>query len=162
MELRARNCLQVITVSLALTGGLAQAAGNSSMAVSAVIVSKSNCKFSSGTMALNFGNVDPASTVNATASTSTGFTCNGSAPMATFFISAGDGLYSTGPGARRMQHATVATEFMAYSLSLSPTSATVPKGSAQTLTVTGTIQPFEFQNVRAGTYQDTVVITLTP
>ena len=51
---------------------------------------------------------------------------------------------------------------MAYSLSLTPTSATVPRGVDQTLTVTGTIQPFEFQNVRAGTYQDTVVITLTP
>lgn len=162
MELRARNCLPMIAVSLAFMGGLTQAAGNGSMTVSAVVVSKNNCKFSSGTMALNFGNVDPASTVDATASASTGFTCNGSAPTVTFFISAGDGLYSTGPGVRRMQHATVATEFMAYSLGLSPSSATVPKGSAQTLTVTGTIRPFEFQNVRAGTYQDTVVITLTP
>jgi spore coat protein U-like protein len=147
---------------LAGVSGCAQAADTGSMAVSAVVPSKSNCKFSSGSMTLDFGNVDPASTIDATATASAGFTCNGSAPLATFFISAGDGLYSTGPGARRMRHTTVATEFMAYSLALSPTSATVAKGSAQTLTVTGTIQPFQFQNVFAGAYQDTVVITLTP
>lgn len=61
-----------------------------------------------------------------------------------------------------MQHTAFPGEFLAYALSLSPTSATVPKGVAQTLTVTGTIQPFEFQNARAGGYLDTLVITLTP
>lgn len=132
------------------------------MAVSAVIISKSNCKFNAGAMALPFGTIDPASTVNATATASATFRCNGSANPATFFISAGDGLHSTAPGARRMQNTTAPAEFMAYALSLTPTTATVPKGQNQTLTVTGTVQPFEFQNVPAGAYQDTVVITLTP
>lgn len=157
-----KRLLLVGLLLLAGGGGSAQAADTGSLAVSAVVPSKNNCKFSSAAMALDFGTVNPASTVDATATVSTGFTCNGSAPLVTFVISAGDGLYSTGPGARRMRHATIATEFMAYSLALSPSSATVPKGSAQTLTVTGTIHPFQFQDVPAGTYQDTVVITLTP
>lgn len=152
---------------LLLAAGLAgaaaaQAAGSSAMTVSAVVLSKSNCKFSGGAMILDFGTLNPASSANATASASIGFSCNGSAPMATFAISAGNGLHSSGPGARRMRHATVATEFIAYSISLSPTSATVPKGVAQTLTVAGTIAPGAFQNATVGTYSDTVVITLTP
>lgn len=151
-----------MAISLALMAGGAQAADNGSVSVSAVIASKSNCRFNSGAMTLPFGNVNPASVVDATATATTTFVCNGSATNATFSISAGNGLYSTGPGARRMRHATVPTEFMGYSLSLSPTSATVPKGEVQTLTVTGTIQPSQFQNVLAGSYQDTVVITLTP
>ena len=61
-----------------------------------------------------------------------------------------------------MQHTTIATEFLPYSLSLSPTSATVLRLVEQTLTVTGTIQPFQFQNAASGVYRDTVVITLTP
>ena len=140
----------------------AHSADSGSLGVFAVVPSKNNCKFTGGAITLNFGNIDPASPANATASATSAFTCNGSAPLATFFISAGDGLYSSGPGARRMQHTAFPGEFLAYALSLSPTSATVPKGVAQTLTVTGTIQPFEFQNARAGGYLDTVVITLTP
>lgn len=144
---------------LAGLGNLAQAAGNGSLAVSAVVP---NCKFSPGAVTLAFGNLNPASTVDATATASRNFTCAGRAPMATLFISAGDGLHSTGPGARRMQNTGFPAEYMTYSLSLSPTSATVPKNVAQTLTVTVTIQPSEFQNMRAGVYQDTVVVTLVP
>ena len=85
----------------ALAGTGVRAADNVSVVVSAVVPSKNNCKFSSGTLALPFGNVDPASVVNATASASTIFRCNGSAPLATFSITIGDGLYPT-PGSRRM------------------------------------------------------------
>jgi len=137
-------------------------AGSASLAVSAVVPSKSNCKFNAGATVLPFGTIDPSSVSNATATMTRTFQCNGAAPLAIFSISAGDGLHASGPGARRMQHTTIPTEFMAYALTLSPASATVPKGTDQTLTVTGTIQPFEFQNVRAGAYQDTVVITLAP
>ena len=157
-----RPPLPLVALLLAAMGNFAQAAGNLSMTVSAVVLSKSNCKFNPGATILSFSSIDPSSVSNATATMTRTFTCNGSAPLATFSISAGDGLYSTGPGARRMQHTTIPTEFMAYALSLSPASATVSKGTVQTLTVTGTIQPFEFQNVAAGAYQDTVVITLAP
>lgn len=156
---RAR--LPLLALFLAGLANFAQA-GNGSMAVSAVVPSKNNCKFDAGAAILPFGNIDPSSVSNAIATMTRTFSCNGAAPLATFSISAGDGLHATGPGARRMQHTTIPTEFMAYALSLSPASATVSKGSVQTLTVTGTIQPFEFQNVRAGAYQDTVVITLAP
>jgi spore coat protein U-like protein len=146
---------------LAAFGEAAQAE-SATMTVSAVIPSKNICKFSGGTLALPFGTIDPATGSNITATATMGFTCNGSSPFATFGISAGDGLYSAGPSARRMQHQTLAGTYLPYQLSWTPTSATVPKGSAQVLTVTGTLQPSSFQSALPGSYQDTVVLTLTP
>lgn len=138
----------------------AGAAGTGSVGVTAFVPSKSNCKFSSGTLLLDFGTIDPASTTNATASASSSFTCNGSATLATYSVSAGSGLHFS--GGRRMQHTTITTEYLPYAITISPSAGTIAKGTPQTFTVVGTIQPFEFQNAAAGAYKDTVVITLAP
>lgn len=140
----------------------AAVADTGSLAVSAVVPSRNNCKFSTGTLILDFGLINPASTANATATALSTFRCNGSAPLATFGLTVGDGLHSSGPGARRMRHATTLTEYLPYALSVTPTSGSVAKGVDQNVTITGTIQPFEFQNARAGAYQDTVVLTVVP
>lgn len=138
-------------------------ADTGSLSVSAVVLSKSNCKFSSNAaLALNFGTIDPSSGSSATASATVGFSCGGSAPMASFSIAAGDGLYPLGAGARQMRHASVLSEYLAYSLVLSPEMATVPKNAVQTLTVTATVTPGAFGNAIAGTYSDTVALTLNP
>lgn len=144
-----------------MAGGT-QAADNGSMLVSAIVPSKSNCKLSAGSLTLAFGNIDPGSLVDALATGSTGFVCHGSAPIATFAISADDGNFFSGPGIRRLRHTTMPTEFMRYSISLSVESGTVDKGVAQTLTLTGNIRPIEFRDVQAGAYQDIVRITLVP
>lgn len=151
----------VLSLVLAAFVGTAQA-DSSTMAVSAVIPSKNVCKFSGGALALPFGTIDPSAGANINAVATMGFTCNGSSPFATFGITAGDGLYSSGPSARRMQHQTLAGTYLPYSLTWTPTAATVPKGSAQTLTVTGTLQPSNFQSALPGSYRDVVVLTLTP
>lgn len=140
----------------------AHASGTGAVGVAAVVPSKNNCKFNGSALTLDFGSIDPASASNATASATLTFVCNGAASLATFFISANDGLYASSVGARRMRHATATLEFLPYSLTLSPTSATVAKGVNQTLTVTGTIQPFQFQNAQGGAYQDTVTLTISP
>lgn len=137
-------------------------AGTSSLQVTAVVLSKSNCKFSSGAIpTLDFGVVNPSSGSTITQSVTKNFTCNGSAAIASFAISADTGLYPSG-GVRRMRHASTLTEFMAYAVSLSPTSGTVPKGSLQTLTVTGTLTPSDFGDAIAGGFADTLVISITP
>lgn len=138
------------------------AAGSNTLSVTAAVLSKSICKFKSATSTLNFGALDPSSSVNVSSSATVIFVCNGSAPNATFFISEDYGLYKTGPGANRMRHATVLTEFLPYSLTLNPTSATVPKGVNQTLTVSGTVTAANYQNALMGNFADTVIITLTP
>lgn len=153
--------------AIAVTGfwlgcGTAIGAGANILTVSATVLSKSNCKFDVATSALNFGAINPASLSNATATATTTFICRGSAPSATFLITQDGGLNKLGPAQNRMRHTTVTTEYLPYSLALSPSSATVPKNTTQTLTITGTVIPGDFRNAQVGSFQDTVVITITP
>jgi spore coat protein U-like protein len=139
------------------------AADTATLTVSAAVLSKSTCKFSGpGGFTLDFGTINPSSLGTITATATRVFSCGGSSPNATFALTADSGLYSPGAGVRRMRHQTNVTEFISYSLSLSPATGTVPKNTAQTLTVTGTMLPADFQNGIAGSYSDTVLVTLTP
>ena len=128
-----------------------------------MVLSKSNCRFKAGpALVLDFGSINPSSASSVVVPVTKLFVCNGSAPNATFAISANDGLFASGPGVRRMRHDVTTSEFMSYALSLTPTGATVPKGVDQTLTITGTLTPADFANSLVGAYSDTVVITLSP
>jgi len=162
--MRTANLLRALLATALLAGGWPlPAAAQGTMAVSALVLSKSNCKFiGSSTAAMNFSAVDPASTSDAIATVSFTIRCGGSAPDATFAMAAGDGLWALSPGAQRMQHATVTTEFLPYSLSFSPASATIPKNTNQNIVVTGRITPAGMQNAVAGAYSDTVAITVSP
>jgi len=137
-------------------------AASTTISVSATILSKSNCKFKSNSAALVFGNLDPLAHPDVTVQTTIGFVCNGADDPATYIIVDDDGLHETGPDANRMQHGTMSTAFIPYSFSLAPASGTVPKGVVQTLTVTGTVLGTDYQTALAGSYTDTVVITLNP
>ena len=137
-----------------------QAANTAAMSVSATVLSKSNCKFPNGSITLPFGTIDPSGTANAVASSTTTFTCSGSAATATFLITQDGGLHNA--SGNRLQHATVPGAFLPYSISLSPTTGTVPKNLAQTLTITGTILPGDYQQAIAGNYADTVTMTIAP
>ena len=137
-------------------------ADSTTVSVAAVVLSKSNCKFNSATAALNFGNLDPANPIDRTVSTTVTFVCHGSAPSATFSITDDDGLYKTAPNANRMRHTTVTTEYLPYSLTLNPTSGTVPKNVDQTLTISGTVKGTDYQNAYVGNFSDTVIISISP
>lgn len=137
-------------------------ADTTTISVTATILSKSNCKFNSNTGTLNFGNLDPANPVDRTVSTTVTFVCRGSEPSATFSITDDDGLYETAPNANRMRHTTVTTEYLPYSLTLNPTSGTVPKNVDQTLTISGTVKGTDYQNAYVGNFSDTVIISINP
>lgn len=138
----------------------ATAASGHSLSVSASVISKNKCSFTNGgPTALAFGAIDPSSPGNAIATATTTFKCVGADPVATYAISANNGL--NGAATPRMQHATNPAEFLPYTLDL-PQSASVPKNSTQTLTVTGTITPSGFQNALVGAYSDTIVLTIEP
>ena len=158
---RPRRLLSAVCLAVACASSFA--AGNGGLVVSATVVSNNNCKFSSGTSpALNFPAIDPSSTSAAVATTATSFKCGGGSATVSYAVSAGDGLWSSAPGARRMRHGTVATEFLPYSVSMSPSSGLAAKNTVVTVTVTGTVAPAAFQGVLAGTYSDTVALTVTP
>jgi hypothetical protein len=153
--------------TLALLAGAAacaaQAADTGSLVVSAVVLSKSNCRFSGTSSAtLNFNSISPAATADAVATSSLVIRCGGSAANATFAIAAGDGLFAAGAGAPRMRHAATVTEFLPYTISLTPASATIPKNTDQTITITGRITPTQVAGAIAGSFSDLVAITLAP
>jgi spore coat protein U-like protein len=141
---------------------VARAVGVNTLTVTASVLSKNKCKFNTATALLDFGALDPANTVDVTKTTSLQFVCNGSAPIATFAFTSDDGLYETGPGANRMRHSTVTTEYLPYALSLSPATGTAPKGVNQTLTITGQVNALDYRPALVGNYADTVVISLNP
>ena len=103
-DTRGLRWLACAALALPLHCTIATAADSKSLAVQAVVPSKSNCKFKSSSLTLDFGSIDPSSGSNAPAtSSSLTFTCGGSAALATFSISMNDGLYASGVGSRRMR-----------------------------------------------------------
>ena len=161
MRYLTTTCLLVLLVTLSVTTG--QAASLSNLTINAVILSKSNCRFTNPpTATLDFGNLDPAS--GAPVATSAGLTirCGGSANPATFLISDDDGLNSSGPGARRMQHSTLPGNFIPYSMNYTPAAGTIPKNTNTPVTVNASILGPDYQSVPSGPYTDTVTLTITP
>jgi spore coat protein U-like protein len=131
------------------------------LAVTATVISKSQCKFDTTTSTLNFGALDPAVASDVTASASVGYVCRGSAPVAAFLFTDDYGQNPSGPGARRMRHAA-APEFLPYDLAFSPASGTVPKNVHRTLTISGTVGWADFRGSMAGAYADSVVVSILP
>ncbi len=154
--------VRICAVGLLFPAGAACAAGTAALAVTATVLSKNVCQFSSSTAALNFGSLNPAVGTNATATTSVQFICHGSAATAAYLVSQNSGLYKTAPNANRMRHQTVITQFLPYSLALSPATGTAPKNVTQTLTITGTVRASDYQDAYVGSYADTVVLTIVP
>lgn len=160
-----RFALAVVAACAATT---ALAADTGSVPVSAVLVSRNNCKFSTATKTLTISvkndatGIDPTLTSVASGSATATFTCNGNSNSATFVVGANDGAHSVTPGVRRMQHSTLLTSFLPYSLSFSPASATVPKGTSVNVVITATVLASDYSVAAAGTYSDTVGVTVSP
>lgn len=161
MRLSVRSGL-IAGACVVLAAPLASIAASGTLSVSAVVLSASNCKFrpGSGTL-LDFGSIDPSSGSSKTGSVTMVVRCQGSADPATFVLTAGDGLYSTGAALPRMRHVVNAAEFLPYTLN-TPISGTIPKGVDTNVVITGTTTPAQFQNAIAGNFADTVVLTLSP
>lgn len=132
------------------------------MAVSAFVVSKSNCKIDTANLLLDFGTINPASTATATASVNGVVSCNGGKdPDVAVALTLGNGNNAAG-GMRRMQHTTVASEYLRYGLSISPANVIIKKNTGFTFTVSGTIMGSDYNDVMAGNYSDTVIISVAP
>jgi len=145
-----------------LTVSAGHAASSATVTVSATVLSKSNCKFSSASAALSFGNLDPGSLADVTVTATIGFRCIGSAPLATFLITDDDGMNEIVPDGNRMAHGSLPAVFLPYEMTLSPTTATVPKNAPQVLTLTGTARWADYRSAPAGSYSDTVVVSIDP
>lgn len=136
-------------------------AGMSPLLVRAVVLSKSQCKFDTKTSSLDFGALDPAVPADVSASASVNFVCRGSAPVAAFLFTDDNGRYPSGPGARRMRH-SASPEYLPYDLAFTPASGTVPKNVHRTLAISGTVRWSDFRGAPAGTYADSVIVSILP
>jgi spore coat protein U-like protein len=123
-----------------------------------------NCRFNdAGPTSLVIGNaggaIDPSDTADATGSAAVLYRCTTGTSST---ITVGDGQNFSG-GARRV--ADGAGNFMSYALAVSgDQQAGIGHGAGQDLTVSfdATIVAADFQNVPAGSYSDSVVLTITP
>jgi spore coat protein U-like protein len=148
----------VMVLGLVLVlGRVAMAADTNTLTVQANVIG--TCKFSTATSTLGFGALDPSSSSGASASTTVDFWCT---KNATYTITAGNGAHYLAPN-RRMQHATIPTEFIPYSLTPSPTSGSGSgKTTPITLTLNGSIANVDYVNANVGNYSDTVALSITP
>ena len=144
----------LILLSLTVEGW---GAGIATLSVSATVLSKSNCRFTTTTGTLPFGNIDSAGAADISATASLSFRCNGSEPIATYLISDDGGL-----NANQMEHATLTGNFLPYQLSYTPTSGSVPRGDILTLAITGTVRSSDYRVAMAGAYSDTVILSILP
>ncbi len=153
---------QIVALLLAVLISKTASAARSTVTVSAVVLSKSICKFRSSSAVLDFGLLDQGNAVDVTTVTSLEFRCMGSNPMATYAVTDDDGMHETGSNANQMQHLSVATEYLPYSMTVSPDSGMVPKGEYRTLTISGTVRGSDYRNALPGSYSDSVVLTINP
>lgn len=149
------------TLALAAIAPGALAAGSHTVTVGAVVLSSHNCRFLTGNSTLDFGSIDPSGSTNRTATVNVGYRCTGGGAIAFWAVTSDDGLHESGPGAPRMRHTVNAAEYLAYSLNV-PANGSAPRNTNQTLTITGTITPAQYAAAAAGSYADTVVLTIAP
>ena len=64
-----------------------------------------------------------------------------------------------------MRHATNPTAYLPYTVSLAPASGSFPRETPpqdHTVTVNGTVRGTDYQTALAGSYADTVTLTINP
>jgi len=162
VRMRSAAIAAALAILVFIAGAVPAAFGDTgTLAVTATVLSKSQCKFDTSTSTLNFGVLDPAVAADVNATTTVGYVCRGSAPVAAFLFTDDNGKNPSGPGARRMRHAAAA-EFLPYGLAYNPASGTIPKNAPGTLTLSGTVRWADFRGSMAGAYTDSVVVSILP
>jgi spore coat protein U-like protein len=132
---------------------------------------KGTCKFLSGAT-LDFGDLDPSSGADKDATTSLTFWCT---KGATYTITDNNGANRSGT-THRMKHATL-TEYIPYNFCYNSTGpASTPcttdtasdsgtgqgKNTSITLNISGTVVGSNYVDASAGSYSDTVTMTISP
>jgi spore coat protein U-like protein len=167
MKAAAKNIKLTALASAVLAAGLvvsssAFAGGTTNMTVTAQI--QGVCKIIAPVSALSFGLIDPSLLASVTATATFTTKCsNGTVETA----STDNGGNNVLAGQKRMQTTAPVGNFLAYGVAYAGDTTTGQGFGAaivaNTVTITGTITPAQFQNATANaTYTDTVVITVAP
>jgi len=160
-SLMTKPCFLRTAISAGLlvgASGLASA-DTLDLIVSATVVNI--CKFSTTDQTLSLGTIDPDVAGPMNGSGVVKYKCTKGASAASG-VSAGGGLNLSG-GSRRMGNG--AGDFIAYTLAVSgdrQTGQGFGPGTDLGVTITGQIVQADYQRVVAGSYSDTVLLTLAP
>lgn len=150
--------LMLIAALAVTTFGSTAWADTAAIAVSATVVG--TCKFTGGgSIAFT---LDPSTTAAANGVvTNPVFWCTRGT---SYTVSDDFGIHeaTAGSAPRRMQHSLTATEYIQYSLSYTSTGTGAGKTSPITLTLTSAVANIDFVNALAGSYADTVTVSITP
>ena len=160
MRCAARKLILAAMAGVLMAPASAAGADGHSLTVSATVLSKNNCRFSTAASTLALA-IDPASSSPVSASSTLSVRCTGSAAFTTWSLSGNSGLHGASPAARRLRHGTNPAELLAYSLSF-PASGAVARNVWQSVTLTAAVQPADFQNASVGLYSDQVTLSLLP
>jgi spore coat protein U-like protein len=133
--------------------GSAMAATTANLAVTASVTN--SCSVTGGT--LNFNALD-TSTAPAVAATSAGVTVTCTKSDATYSVAIDKGLNFT--GTQPYLKNSVNTDKIPYTLAVP--AMTAATGLAQSIAITGSIAAGSYSLASAGSYADTVTITVTP
>ncbi len=149
--------LAVVMVAMMIVGmaATAMAADTNTLTVSATV--QGACKFVSTTSTLAFGALDPSVGTNVNGTGTTQFWCT---KGVTESITADNGLNFA---ASRQMKDPVSTDVIPYSLTLTPDgNPNSGPTSPRTLTIAGTVLGTDYITKTAGSYSDTVMLTITP
>lgn len=145
-----------VVIGVLAIAGSAMASGTNTLTVTASVTG--TCKFVSGTSTLNFGTLDPSLSSDVNGSGTTTFWCT---KGTTQTLSANNG--TNWDGSKRNMKLTTGADLIPYTLTLTPDGSTNQgPGSPRTLTISGTILNTDYISKAAGSYSDTVTLSITP
>lgn len=146
--------MAVIAVALVTMAGAAMAA-ETTVAVSATVVG--TCKFTAGG-SIPFGNLDPSvGTDQSPTVTQPTFWCT---KGASYTITDDNGGNESGT-IYRMKHATLA-EYIPYSFTYTATGTGGGPTNVKTMDIASKVLGVDYANASAGSYSDTVTLTINP
>ncbi len=154
--MKCKVLLMIALVVIVSLSSNAFGADTGTVNINATVVG--TCKFTTNTANISV-TLDPSVGGTVTGSGSLVFWCT---KNASYTVTDDDGLYETGPNANRVFN-SLASEYIPYTFTYTPTSGTGsgPQNTI-TLTLTASFAQTDYENAAAGTYSDTVTITVTP
>ncbi|NDY92124.1 spore coat protein U domain-containing protein [Ideonella livida] len=132
-----------------------------SVRVTAVVLPRDRCTWTSASSGLDFGPLQPQAAA-ATATATLRLQCQGSSPVARYAVSADTGENApSSSGTPQLRHVENGA-LLPYRVEVEPAEATIARHSEQTITLRARMAGQDLSKAPAGTYQDRLVITLMP
>jgi spore coat protein U-like protein len=146
--------MAVVAVAAVAMAGIAVAADSATVGVSATVAG--NCKvLSPGSISYA---LDPATGGNATGTvTQPTFWCT---KASTYTITDPGGIHDSA-GSKRMKHATL-SEYIPYTFTFTATGTGAGRGTTLSMDIASTVAEANYINASAGSYADSVILTIAP